>query len=138
MESRRGRVAGNGFASAVSRNRRLQRQAARLCSVCAAALAFVGLVATPVASAAPPATAVQQIPTLFAVVGSAPKSLAQGAQKSFPVKIDESAAMNAVFQGGMWLSNPEGGRIYAKYSRHILHKDGTWTWIGSVDTKYGP
>ncbi|HJR11042.1 MAG TPA: FG-GAP-like repeat-containing protein [Rhodanobacteraceae bacterium] len=83
-----------------------------------------------------PAMAASQ-PTLFTLSAGTPKILAQGAQKSWPVKISEDQAFDAVFQGGMWLPNPSGGRIYAKYQRHILHNNGTWTWIGTVSTVHG-
>lgn len=94
------------------------------------ALAFVLLFGAVPAMAATP-------PTLFSVRSATPQVLAQGAQKSWPIKISEDTAMDAVFQGGMWLPNPSGGRIYAKYSRHILHPNGTWTWIGKVNTVHG-
>jgi hypothetical protein len=83
-----------------------------------------------------PAMAASQ-PTLFTLASGTPKVLAQGAQKSWPIKIGEDQAFDAVFQGGMWLPNPTGGRIYAKYQRHILHDNGTWTWIGTVSTVHG-
>ena len=76
-------------------------------------------------------------PTLFTLAAGSPKILAQGAQKSWPIKISEDQAFDAVFQGGLWLPNPSGGRIYAKYQRHILHSNGTWTWIGTVSTVHG-
>jgi hypothetical protein len=76
-------------------------------------------------------------PTLFTLGAGTPQVLAQGAQKSWPIKISENQAFDAVFQGGMWLPNPSGGRIYAKYQRHILHNNGTWTWIGTVSTVHG-
>jgi len=76
-------------------------------------------------------------PTLFTLASGTPKVLAQGLQKSWPIKVSEDAAFNAVFRGGLWLPNPAGGRIYAKYQRHILHDNGTWTWIGTVSTVHG-
>ncbi|HSU06239.1 MAG TPA: hypothetical protein VLI93_11755, partial [Acetobacteraceae bacterium] len=79
---------------------------------------------------AAPAMAASQ-PTLFTLGTSTPKILAQGMQKSWPIKISEDQAFDAIFKGGMWLPNPSGGRIYAKYQRHILHDNGTWTWIGT-------
>ncbi|HWU68696.1 MAG TPA: M12 family metallo-peptidase, partial [Stenotrophobium sp.] len=85
---------------------------------------------------AAPAMAASQ-PTLFTLGAGTPKILAQGAQKSWPIKISEDQAFDAVFKGGMWLPNPSGGRIYAKYQRHILHDNGTWTWIGTVSTVHG-
>ena len=85
---------------------------------------------------APPALAATQ-PNLFSITSTKAEVLAQGAQKSWPIKVSESNAFDAVFQGGMWLPNPSGGRIYAKYQRHILHANGTWTWIGTVSTVHG-
>lgn len=76
-------------------------------------------------------------PTLFTLASGTPKVLAQGAQKAWSIKVSEDQAFDAVFQGGMWLPNPSGGRIYAKYQRHILHDNGTWTWIGTVSTVHG-
>lgn len=76
-------------------------------------------------------------PTLFTLASGTPKILAQGAQKSWPIRVQEDQAFSAVFQGGLWLPTPSGGRIYAKYQRHILHPNGTWTWIGTVSTVHG-
>ncbi|HEX5961677.1 MAG TPA: M12 family metallo-peptidase, partial [Rhodanobacteraceae bacterium] len=83
-----------------------------------------------------PAMAATQ-PTLFSIDAGTPRVLAQGAQKSWPVKISEDKAFAAVFEGGMWLPNPAGGRIHAKYQRHIVHANGTWSWIGTVSTVHG-
>ena len=83
-----------------------------------------------------PAMAASQ-PTLFTLGAGTPKILAQGMQKSWPIKVSEDRAFDAIFKGGMWLPNPSGGRIYAKYQRHILHDNGTWTWIGTVSTVHG-
>lgn len=76
-------------------------------------------------------------PTLFSISSGNAEVLAQGAQKSWPIKLSEDNALDAVFQGGMWLPNPSGGRIYAKYLRHIVHPNGTWSWIGTVSTVRG-
>ena len=76
------------------------------------------------------------IPTLFTVQGS-PRILAGGAQQAWRVQIDESRAMDAVFKGGMWLPDGAGGRVRLRYVKHILHGDGTWTWIGKVATAHG-
>lgn len=76
-------------------------------------------------------------PTLFSLTSGKPEVLAQGAQKSWPIQVNETNAFDAIFQGGMWLPNPAGGRIYAKYQRHILHANGIWTWVGSVETVHG-
>ena len=84
-----------------------------------------------------PVLAATSQPVLYSIGASAPRVLAQGAQKSWPVKISEDSALAAVFQGGMWLPTPGGGRIYAKYERHIVHAGGIWTWVGTVDTVNG-
>ena len=84
-----------------------------------------------------PVLAATSQPVLYSIGASAPRVLAQGAQKSWPVKISEDSALAAVFQGGMWLPTPGGGRIYAKYERHIVHAGGIWTWVGTVDTVHG-
>jgi hypothetical protein len=84
-----------------------------------------------------PVLAAASQPVLYSIGASAPRMMAQGAQKSWPVKISEDNALAAVFQGGMWLPTPNGGRIYAKYKRHIVHAGGIWTWVGTVDTVHG-
>jgi hypothetical protein len=84
-----------------------------------------------------PVLAAASQPVLYSIGASAPRTLAQGAQKSWPIKISEESAMDAVFQGGMWLPTPSGGRVYAKYARHIVHANGIWTWVGTVDTLHG-
>jgi len=53
------------------------------------------------------------------------------------VRIDEEAALQAVRTGGLWVAAPDGSRSYVRYVRHELYPDGDWTWIGSVDTRYG-
>jgi hypothetical protein len=88
-----------------------------------------------IATAAPAMAATQ--PTLYTINTGTPKVLGQGVQKSWPVKINEGNAFDAIFKGGMWLPNPAGGRIYVKYQRHILHDNGTWSWIGTVATVHG-
>ncbi|MEO6967161.1 MAG: reprolysin-like metallopeptidase [Rhodanobacteraceae bacterium] len=88
------------------------------------------------ASAATSTTSSSATPTLFSV-GGAPQSLAGGAQKLYPVAIDENQAFNAIFKGGMWLPNPDGGREYAKYDHHLIHDNGDWTWVGKVPTTHG-
>lgn len=84
-----------------------------------------------------PAVAATSQPVLYSIGASAPRILAQGAQKSWSIQISEDSAMDAVFQGGMWLPTPSGGRLYAKYQRHIVHPNGIWTWIGTVETVHG-
>jgi hypothetical protein len=93
-------------------------------AVLALAIALPGVAASP--------------PTLFSIGSGKVEVLAQGAQKAWPIKVSEDSAINAIFQGGMWLPNPAGGQIYAKYQRHIIHANGTWTWIGKVSTVHGP
>ncbi|MGH8163641.1 MAG: reprolysin-like metallopeptidase, partial [Rhodanobacteraceae bacterium] len=88
------------------------------------------------ASAATSTTSSSATPTLFSVRG-APQMLAGGAQKLYPVAIDENQAFTAIFKGGMWLPNPQGGREYAKYDHHLIHDNGDWTWVGKVPTTHG-
>ena len=83
-----------------------------------------------------PAMAATQ-PALYTINSGTPEVLGQGVQKAWPIKVSESNAFDAVFQGGMWLPNPAGGQIYAKYQRHILHDNGNWTWIGTVSSVHG-
>jgi hypothetical protein len=83
-----------------------------------------------------PAMAATQ-PTLYTINSGTPKVLGQGVQKSWPIKVNENNAFDAVFKGGMWLPNPAGGQIYVKYQRHILHDNGTWTWIGTTSSVRG-
>lgn len=100
--------------------------------LCSALLAW-SIAAGPPAHAAAPIT-----PILFSVVTGQPKVWPQGVQKSWPIKVSEGAAAAAVFQGGMWLTDPAtGGRTWAKYQRHVEHANGIWTWIGSVETVHG-
>jgi hypothetical protein len=84
-----------------------------------------------------PVLAAASPPVLYSIGASAPRTLAQGAQKSWPIEISEDSALAAVFQGGMWLPTPSGGRVYAKYARHIVHANGIWTWVGTVETVHG-
>lgn len=76
-------------------------------------------------------------PTLFTIGAAKPGASSQGIEKSWPIEVSATGAMDAVFQGGMWLPDPEGGRVYAKYQRHVMHPNGTWTWIGSIATVHG-
>lgn len=99
--------------------------------------AFGCALALPLLLACLPVLAATSQPVLYSIEAGAPRILAQGAQKSWPIKISEDTAFSSVFQGGMWLPTPSGGRIYAKYERHIIHANGTWTWVGTVDTVHG-
>ena len=75
-------------------------------------------------------------PTLVTVQGGA-HVLARGAQRATPVAVSEDQAMQAIFKGGMWLPNANGGREYAKYDHHLIHDNGDWTWVGKVQTDHG-
>lgn len=88
------------------------------------------------ASAAPGVTS-SATPTLFSMRGGSPQVLAGGAQKLYPVTVSEDHAFAAIFQGGMWIPDGAGGRVYAKYARQILHPNGDWTYIGKVATARG-
>ncbi|MGH8369802.1 MAG: hypothetical protein ACRESC_02360, partial [Gammaproteobacteria bacterium] len=88
------------------------------------------------ASVPAPAASNSDAPAPFTIQG-APRSIGGGIQQAWRVKVDEDRAMQAIFKGGMWLPNGTGGREYARYSSHILHPDGSWTWIGKVATAHG-
>jgi hypothetical protein len=77
------------------------------------------------------------VPTLFRVTSAASRTLFQGAQKSWPIQVDENSAFEAVGQGGLWLPSPTGGRQYAKFEKRVVHDNGTWTWIGTISTVHG-
>ena len=87
-------------------------------------------------SAAPPSAPGSDAPAPFTIEGG-PRSLGGGVQQTWRVKVDEDRAVQAIFKGGMWLPNGTGGREYARYASHILHPDGSWTWIGKVATAHG-
>lgn len=105
-------------------------------SVVAALFVLAAITLSASASDAPTGATVSGAPTLFVLEG-VPQTLAGGAQQVWKVKLDENQAMDAVFTGGLWLPDGAGGRIHLRYVRHILHGDGTWTWIGKVATAHG-
>ncbi len=76
-------------------------------------------------------------PVLFGLSNARSQTLAQGAQQLIPVKINEDQAFAAIFKGGMWIPDGAGGRVYAQYKRHILHDNGDWTFVGTVQTAHG-
>ncbi len=129
-------AAADGINGAVSLPFRTQLMHRRLLRVIPALFAFALLAAfSASALAVVPQSAA---PTLFSIRAGTPRILAEGAQKSWPVTISENTAMDAVFKGGMWLPSPDGGRVYATYEKHIIHANGTWSWIGKVQTAAGP
>lgn len=74
----------------------------------------------------------------YVIRAAVPQALAHGTQKAWPIAFSEDAAIQGMADGGLWLPNPQGGLIYARYVRHVVHHNGTWTWIGSVDSVHGP
>ncbi len=76
-------------------------------------------------------------PSLYSLRGT-PEPRAGGAQDVTPITIDEAAAIRARAAGGMWLPDGTGGRVFAQYTRSIEHANGTWTWVGAVQTVFGP
>lgn len=76
-------------------------------------------------------------PVLYSIGANAPRVSVQSGQQSWPIAVNEASAMDAVFQGGMWLPVPSGGRVYAKYQRHVIHANGNWTWVGTISTVHG-
>ncbi|BCT91839.1 hypothetical protein LYSHEL_08630 [Lysobacter helvus] len=48
-----------------------------------------------------------------------------------PVSISEDHAIAAIAKGELELTAPDGSPIRLRYSRHVEHADGNWTWIGS-------
>ncbi len=99
-------------------------------------LLLAGLTLSASVPAATPAAPGTDAPAPFTLQGT-PRVLGGGMQQAWRVKVDEDRAMQAIFKGGMWLPNGAGGREYARYSSHILHPDGSWTWIGKVATAHG-
>ena len=79
----------------------------------------------------------QEMPTLYAIGKTSPQSYARGAQKAWPVSVDEAGAFSAIFRGGMWLPSPEGGRQFVRYDHHVVHQAGDWTFFGKVRTARG-
>ncbi len=53
-----------------------------------------------------------------------------GAYTAYPVDLSEARALRAVAEGSMVINAPDGHPIALKYSRHIEHPNGNWTWVG--------
>ncbi len=56
----------------------------------------------------------------------------KGQDHYYPVRIERTAPRLAVTEGGMWLPQPDGGRVFARSVRLIEQGDGIQTWIGKV------
>ncbi|WP_267222630.1 reprolysin-like metallopeptidase [Dyella silvae] len=68
---------------------------------------------------------------------SAKDSFLQGTERLFPADIQRDAASSALAEGGMWMTTPDGERLFAKTVRVDKQRDGNQTWIGKVATKDG-
>lgn len=53
------------------------------------------------------------------------------------VQLSEEHALNAIVDGEMMLSAPNGSPVRVSYERHMEHADGNWSWVGKVDGKEG-
>ncbi|WP_424681921.1 reprolysin-like metallopeptidase [Frateuria sp. YIM B11624] len=72
----------------------------------------------------------------FALVGGQ-ASFIKGTDRYYPVRIEHSAPQAAVTEGGMWLPQPDGGRVYARTVRLLEQAGGIETWIGKVSVPGG-
>ena len=79
----------------------------------------------------------EEIPTLYAIGKTALQSYGRGAQKAWPISVDEDGAFAAIFRGGMWLPSPDGSRQFIRYDHHVVHQQGDWTFFGKVQTARG-
>ncbi|GAB6195004.1 reprolysin-like metallopeptidase [Lysobacter xanthus] len=63
-------------------------------------------------------------------VDSTRKAHHEGAYTWHPVELSEAHALNAIASGHLTLRAPNGTPIDLRYTRHIEHADGNWTWVG--------
>ena len=84
-------------------------------------------------------TTIASLPDSGSLFAYGPASSAQhrGASVWYPVQLSEAHALHAVASGTMELKTPEGETVRLKYSRHIEHPDGNWTWIGKLQGAAG-
>lgn len=64
-------------------------------------------------------------------------SFIKGTDRYTPVRIDRTAAQVAVAEGGMWLPQPDGGRVFARTVRVEKAAGGIETWFGKVSLPGG-
>lgn len=72
----------------------------------------------------------------FSLVGGK-TSFVLGKDRYYPVQVERAAPKAAVKEGGMWLPQPDGGRVYARTVRLIDGPSGIETWIGKVSVPGG-
>lgn len=64
-------------------------------------------------------------------------SFVKGVDRYYPVQIQRTAPKVAAAEGGMWLPQPDGGRVFARTVRVIEQDGGIETWIGKVSIPGG-
>jgi hypothetical protein len=72
----------------------------------------------------------------FALVGGQ-ASFIRGTDRYYPVQIERAAPQAAVTEGGMWLPQPDGGRVFARTVSLLKQAGGIQTWIGKVSVPGG-
>ena len=73
----------------------------------------------------------------FATIDTTAEVVHRGATTLHPVLLSESNAIEAIANGEMTMSTPDGVPVRLKYERHAEHDDGNWTWVGNVDGHQG-
>ncbi|MCX7514044.1 reprolysin-like metallopeptidase [Frateuria hangzhouensis] len=64
-------------------------------------------------------------------------SFIRGTDRYYPVQIERSAPQVAAAEGGMWLPEPDGGRVYARTVHVTKQAGGIETWLGKVSVPGG-
>jgi len=64
-------------------------------------------------------------------------SFVKGVDRYFPVQINRNAPQVAAAEGGMWLPQPDGGRVYARTVSVTKDGGGIETWVGKVSLPGG-
>lgn len=65
------------------------------------------------------------------------KSFLQGTERLYPTDIRSDIAPSALAEGGMWITTPDGERLFARTVRLESKTGGNQTWIGKVSTTAG-
>lgn len=65
------------------------------------------------------------------------KSFLQGTERLFPTDIRRDIGPSALAEGGMWITTPDGERLFARTVRLEPKRAGNQTWIGKVSTTAG-
>lgn len=64
-------------------------------------------------------------------------SFVKGVDRYIPVQINRNAPQIAAAEGGMWLPQPDGGRVYARTVSVTKDGGGIETWVGKVSLPGG-